>query len=126
MTLPSRKGVVMSDQVCTETGCPDTGLEGLMARGFQFVHPKDENGQVLAVRGFLAHDGVIDVVHLYAEDDAFAFRVPNDERDLISPKNTMWCSRGPARDVLEELLTLPRRHQVLWYPGLAGAHAHAG
>lgn len=114
----------MADRMCTEAGSLDARLEDLIGRGFQFVHPRDANGEVLAVRGFLAHDGVIDVVHLYAEDDAMAFRVPNDERDLISPKNTMWHCRGTAREVLEELLTLPQRHQVLWHPGLAYSAAN--
>lgn len=114
----------MADQVRTQAGSSlDARLEGLIQRGFQFVHPKDENGEVLAVRGFLAHDGVIDVVHLYAEDEAVAFRVPNDERDLISPKNTMWASRGTAYDVLDELVTLPRHTEGFrhWDHGLVRA-----
>lgn len=84
-------------------------LRELIDRGFQFLHPRDERGELAAVVGVRAHDTVIDVVRLHTEDDALAMRVPADEANLFSPTRFAWRRSGPATTVLEELLELPDR-----------------
>ncbi len=82
-------------------------LRQLIARGFQFLHPRDHRGELAAVVGVRAHDAVIDVVRLHTEDDAVAIRMPADEMNVLSPTRFSWRRRGPATSVLEELLDLP-------------------
>src|SRR5690349_20768151 len=50
----------------------ESGLRALIARGYQFVHPSDATGEVLAVVGVRVHGDVVDVFRLDAEDDATA------------------------------------------------------
>ncbi|PRY31627.1 hypothetical protein [Umezawaea tangerina] len=82
-------------------------LRELIARGFQFLHPTDERGELTAVVGVRAHDNVIDVVRLHTEDDAVATRMPADEPDVLTPSRFSWRTHGPVCSVLEELLDLP-------------------
>lgn len=82
-------------------------LRELIARGFQFLHPRDARGELAAVVGVRAHDAVIDVVRLHTEDDAVAMRMPADEVNVLSPSRFSWRRHGPATHVLEELLDLP-------------------
>ena len=78
----------------------------LRARGFYFIDPRDEGGEVVAVVGVRAHDNVIDVVRLHSEEEAIASRVPNDE-DILKPSRVFWRQVGPAHEVLGEMLALP-------------------
>ena len=78
----------------------------LRARGFYFIDPRDEGGEVVEIVGVRAHDNVIDVVRLHGEDDAMASRVPCDE-DIMAPSKVFWRQRGSANEVLGELLALP-------------------
>jgi hypothetical protein len=82
-------------------------LRQLIARGFQFLHPRDARGELAAVVGVRAHDAVIDVVRLHNEDDALAMRMPADEVNVLSPTRFSWRRCGSATTVLEELLELP-------------------
>ncbi|WP_433268045.1 hypothetical protein ACQPZF_03200 [Actinosynnema sp. CS-041913] len=82
-------------------------LRQLIARGFQFLHPRDARGELAAVVGVRAHDAVIDVVRLHTEDDVVAMRMPADEVNVLSPTRFSWRRRGPATSVLDELLELP-------------------
>jgi len=82
-------------------------LKELMARGFSFAHPRDAAGDVAAVVGVRVHNGVVDVVQIYGEDDADATRIPGDEPDIFFPYKVFWRSSGTSRDVVAELLALP-------------------
>jgi hypothetical protein len=81
-------------------------LRALIARGFQFVHPRDAGGELVAVVGVRAHHNVVDVLQLRAEDDVTALRVPGDESDILTPSTTLWRCAGAAREVMDALLAL--------------------
>lgn len=85
----------------------ETRLRDLIDRGYRFLHPCGDDGQVVAVVGVRAHGSVIDVIRLNAEDDAVASRVPGDEPDILTPRKMLWRHRGNADEVLDELLALP-------------------
>ena len=82
-------------------------LRALRARGFRFVNPRDEHGEIVAVVGVRAHDNVLDVVRLNAEDDVVASRLPDDAGDILAPTTVLWRQAGSAGDVLGGLLALP-------------------
>jgi hypothetical protein len=84
-------------------GC---GLLALRSLGFQFATNRDSGGVIVAVTGFRAHHGVVDIVQLYGEHDADAIRVPDDELDVLFPRTTIWRTTGAAKDVIENLLGL--------------------
>lgn len=84
-------------------------LRTLVGRGFQFLDPRDDDGEVVAVVGVRAHDNVIDVVRLHAEDDVVASRLPADA-DILAPETVYWERVGAASDVLGQLLALPDDH----------------
>jgi hypothetical protein len=85
----------------------ETGLRELISRGYRFVHPRDENGEVLEIVGIRMHDNVVDVVRLGAEDDVTAMRVPGDEENILAPERVLWRSSGSVDSVLAETLSLP-------------------
>jgi hypothetical protein len=85
----------------------ETRLMDLIGRGYRFIHPRDEDGAVIAVVGVRPHGCVIDILRLDAENDATALRVPADEKDILAPRKALWQCRGPACEVLDELLALP-------------------
>jgi hypothetical protein len=84
----------------------DVQLRALVARGFRFVDPRDDEGEILAVVGVRAHHDVIDVVRLNSEDDAVAARIPSDQ-DVMAPRQVFWREAGPAHAVLDAMLALP-------------------
>lgn len=84
----------------------DAQLRALVARGFRFVDPRDENGDVVAVVGVRAHHDVVDVVQLHGEDDVIATRMPSDQ-DVLAPRQVFWREVGPVREVLNAMLALP-------------------
>lgn len=88
-------------------GTAESQLRALVERGFRFLHPTAADGNVLAVVGVRAHDGVVDVIWLYGETEARAVRMAGDEADVLAPTSTMWETAGPASTVLTELLSLP-------------------
>ena len=105
----------------------ESRLTDLIDRGYRFIHPRDDDGRVVAVVGIRAHHTVVDVLQIDAEDDVVAFRVSGDEQDILHPRRMLWRCRGTAHDVLDELLALPddyaaTEHQVrgCWVPGNAG------
>ncbi|WAL65737.1 hypothetical protein ORV05_33560 [Amycolatopsis cynarae] len=102
-------------------------LADLIERGYQFLHPRDDQGRIVAVVGIRVHDSVIDMIRLEAEDDATALRLPGDEADVLAPRRVLWRSQGTARRVLDDLLTLaddayavPGRVHGCWVPGEHG------
>lgn len=93
-------------QAATST---DAQLRALVVRGFRFIDPRDENGDVVAVVGVRAHHNVVDVVQLHGEDDVVAARMPTDQ-DVLAPRHVYWREVGPAHDVLSAMLALPDDH----------------
>jgi hypothetical protein len=89
-----------------QDGGIEARLRDLIARGFQFVHPRDAEGELLAVVGVRAHHHVVDVLHLRAEDDVTALRVPGDEKNILEPSTALWRRTGEAVEVLDALLAL--------------------
>ncbi|OLF04354.1 hypothetical protein BLA60_41250 [Actinophytocola xinjiangensis] len=87
----------------------DVQLRALVVRGFRFLDPRDENGDVLAVVGVRAHHDVLDVVRLDSEDDAVAMRLPATE-DVLAPRQVLWQEYGSAHQVLGAMLDLPDSH----------------
>ena len=87
----------------------DAQLRALVDRGFRFVDPRDEQGEVVAVVGVRAHDGVIDVVEILGEDEVVATRMPPDQ-DVLDPRRVYWREQGPASAVLARLLLLADGH----------------
>jgi hypothetical protein len=93
----------------TAAGSVDAQLRALVRRGFQFVDPRDEHGEVLAVVGVRAHDDVIDVIELHGEDNTVATRMPPDQ-DVLAPRQIYWREQGPASVVMAKLLFLADDH----------------
>jgi hypothetical protein len=85
----------------------ETYLRRLVARGYDFLHPRDATGEIAAVVGVRAHHNVIDVVRLHAENDVVASRLPADAADVINPSSVLWQRTGWATEVLRDLLALP-------------------
>ncbi|MFI6029330.1 hypothetical protein [Amycolatopsis magusensis] len=120
----------LADAAATPISDTETGLRRLIDRGYQFVHPRSPEGEVLAVVGIRAHEDVIDVVQLHAEDDVIATRMPGGEPDILAPRTTLWQVSGSAPTVIDQLLALPERPAApepehsgrgCWVPGRAGA-----
>ncbi|MGW5052032.1 hypothetical protein [Actinokineospora sp. NPDC004072] len=88
----------------------ESQLRALVGRGFEFLHPRDANGELMAVVGVRVHHDVIDVVRLRAEDDAEASRMPGETVDLTRPARLLWRCAGTAAEVLPALLALPEDH----------------
>lgn len=84
----------------------DAQLRALVARGFRFMDPRDENGEVVAVVGVRAHHDVVDVVQLHSEDEVVAARMPTNQ-DVLAPRHVFWREVGPAQEVLSAMLALP-------------------
>jgi hypothetical protein len=100
----------MANSMTPTTEAPsstDLRLAELVTRGFRFMHPRNPDGQVVAVIGVRAHHTVIDVVWLRGEDDVVATRIPGDETNFLTPTRILWRSAGTAGEVLAELLDLP-------------------
>lgn len=82
-------------------------LNALIETGFHFVHPRDTDGEVVAVVGVRIHNDVVDVVRVHAEDDAIATRAPADEEDVLKPEAVLWEYQGNASEVIDTVLALP-------------------
>jgi len=93
----------------TAAASVDAQLRALVNRGFRFVDPRDEHGDVMAVVGVRAHDDVIDVIEILGEDEAVATRMPPDQ-DVLAPRRVYWREQGPASVVLARLLLLADGH----------------
>ena len=89
----------------TAAASVDAQLRALVGRGFRFVDPRDEHGDVVAVVGVRAHDNVVDVIEIHGEDDAIATRMPPDQ-DVLAPRRVYWREQGPASVVLAKMLFL--------------------
>lgn len=81
-------------------------LRALVDKGFQFVHPRDAAGEVVAVVGIRVHDTVVDVIRLNAESDVVATRMPGTEADILAPATVLWQTTGTADHALDALLAL--------------------
>jgi hypothetical protein len=100
----------------TAAASVDSQLRALVDRGFRFIDPRDEHGEVVAVVGVRAHDDVVDVIELHGEDDAVATRMPLDQ-DVLTPRLIHWREQGPASVVLAKLLFLADDYvPVLYLP----------
>ncbi|GAA2780737.1 hypothetical protein [Saccharopolyspora taberi] len=105
------------------------GLQALISRDFQFAHPRDSVGSLVAVVGLRVHHGVIDIVQLYGEDDADAARIPGDEPDVLFPQTVIWRTTGRAREVIKQVLALEDPVELAgsaagcWVPTHAGRSA---
>jgi hypothetical protein len=88
----------------------ETGLQELIARGYRFIHPRDDNGEVLEIVGIRAHDDVVDVVRLSAEDDVYAMRVPGEDENILTPERVLWQATGSVGAVLAKMLNLREEH----------------
>jgi hypothetical protein len=88
----------------------ESQLRALVGRGFEFLHPRDANGELTAVVGVRVHHDVIDVVRLRAEDDVVASRMPGETADITRPATLLWERSGTASAVLSALLALPEDH----------------
>lgn len=84
----------------------DTALKHLIAAGYRFVHPRDDDGDIVAVVGVRAHDTVVDVVRIDGEDDVTAIRMPGDEEDVLEPTKSLWQRTGPVGEVVADMLSL--------------------
>ncbi|CAM3959035.1 hypothetical protein KIPE111705_33485 [Kibdelosporangium persicum] len=102
-------------------------LRELIARGFKFVHPRDESGHITAIVGVRPHHNVIDVVQLRTEDDAVALRLAGDTADVLAPQRHSWRSAGPAPRVLDDMLNLPDvTAEMIEMPSANGHWIHTG
>ncbi|WP_132878652.1 hypothetical protein [Tamaricihabitans halophyticus] len=81
-------------------------LTALIDAGFQFVHPRNAEGEVVAIVGMRVHQGVVDLVRLHGADDAIATRAPVDEEDVLAPKAVLWERSGESEAVIDALLEL--------------------
>jgi hypothetical protein len=81
-------------------------LRNLVALGFKFIHPRTDDGHLVAIVGVRAHHQVIDVVEVRTETDVVATRMPADEENVFAPTDVLWRTTGQANTVLAELLTL--------------------
>ncbi|MTD57250.1 hypothetical protein [Amycolatopsis pithecellobii] len=90
-----------------DTDSVEARLTDLIDRGYRFIHPRDQDGTVVAVVGVRPHGTVVDILRLEGEDEATALRVPADEQDPLTPSQTLWRCHGAAGQVLDELLALP-------------------
>ncbi|MGP4015492.1 hypothetical protein [Saccharopolyspora sp. 5N708] len=106
------------------------GLQALVARDFQFAHPRDANGGLVAVVGIRVHRGVFDILQLFGEHDADAARIPGDEPDVLFPSKVLWRTTGPACEVIKDLLSLAdpapevgAQTKGCWLPTHAGRSA---
>ena len=81
-------------------------LAALRQRGFRFIDPRDDEGEIVALVGVRVHHNVIDVVRLPSEDDAVAARLPSDA-DILAPARVFWEQAGSVGEVLAKLLALP-------------------
>ncbi|HEU5469349.1 MAG TPA: hypothetical protein VFV67_01755 [Actinophytocola sp.] len=96
----------VSDDPADPSRAAWTQIKALRERGFRFIDPRDEEGEVVALVGIRVHDEVIDVVRLHGEDDAVAARLPSDA-DILAPHRVFWEQAGTAGEVLDKLLALP-------------------
>lgn len=99
--------MISSDRRTASVNGTEVRLRELVARGFQFVHPRDTDGNVVAVVGVRVHHNIADVVQLRAENDVLATRIPAGERDVLTPATVLWQYTGEACTVLDAMLSLP-------------------
>lgn len=92
----------------------DRRLLALRSLGFQFVAKGDAGGLIVALIGFRAHHGVIDIVQLHGEHDADATRFSGGEPRFRAPRHTIWRATGFANDVLDRLLALADPVRAEW------------
>jgi len=81
-------------------------LTAMRALGFRFGTNHDAAGMIVALVAARAHNGVIDIVQVYGEQDADATRISCHEPDILFPKAVFWRTTGSANRVIDELLGL--------------------
>ena len=85
------------------------GLHTLASHGFQFAHPHDGQGRLIAVVGIRVHHEVIDIVQLYGDHDAEAARIPGEEPDILFPRTVLWRTTGTAQEVIDAAIATAQR-----------------
>lgn len=92
------------------TSSPELSIEDLLSklinRGYRFVHPRNADGEVVAVVGVRALDTVTDVVRINAEDDVIATRTPSQEENVLEPHTVLWRCHGDLGTVVAAVLAL--------------------
>lgn len=91
-------------------GAPDdisVRLQTMRALQFEFATDQAPDGSIEALVGVRVHDGVIDIVELYGEDEATATRLPDTEPNIMFATTVLWHTRGTAYEVIDALLALP-------------------
>jgi hypothetical protein len=78
----------------------------MRALGFRFGTNRDAAGMVVALVAARMHDGVIDIVQIYGEQDADATRISCHEPDILFPRAVFWRTTGSANQVIDALLDL--------------------
>ena len=79
----------------------------MRALGYEFATDHADDGSIEALVGVRVHHGVIDIFELYGEDEATATRLPDSEPNIMFASTVLWHTRGPAYEVIDELLSLP-------------------
>lgn len=78
----------------------------LRESGFQFLHLRDDNGQLDRIMGFKQRRGFVDSILFWSETEARAGRMPA-MRDSSRPAQAVWLYEGPLVEAVDRLLDLP-------------------
>ncbi|MFD1150192.1 hypothetical protein [Saccharothrix hoggarensis] len=78
----------------------------LRESGFQFLHLRDEDGQLDRIMAFKQRRGYIDSILFWSETEARAGRLPA-VRDSQRAAQAVWIYEGPLVEAVDRLLDLP-------------------
>lgn len=78
----------------------------LRESGFQFLHLRDDAGQLDRIMAFKQRRGFIDSILFWSETEARAGRLPA-VRDSTRPAQAVWIYEGPLVEAVDRLLDLP-------------------
>ncbi|ONI82090.1 hypothetical protein ALI22I_38700 [Saccharothrix sp. ALI-22-I] len=78
----------------------------LRESGFQFLHLRDEDGQLDRIMAFKQRRGFIDSILFWSETEARAGRLPA-VRDSQRAAQAVWIYEGPLVEAVDRLLDLP-------------------
>ena len=82
-------------------------LQMMRTLDYEFATDHADDGGIEALVGVRVHQGVIDILELYGEDEATATRLPDTEPNIMLARTVLWHTRGAAYEVIDELLSLP-------------------
>ncbi|QFZ16103.1 hypothetical protein [Saccharothrix syringae] len=78
----------------------------LRESGFQFLHLRDEDGQLDRIMAFKQRKGFIDSILFWSETEARAGRLPA-VRETNRSSQAVWIYEGPLVEAVDRLLDLP-------------------